>query len=165
MEFKSALMTALNVTRAKAQATGNHKAVERVHRAFGICQTAGGLNDYMQSHEHHISIRDGKLVCSCEDFTYRYSEKRGYRGPCKHIIALRMYLEAFLKSNGITEFEFEVDRGVATLHWPAFSYAANGMITMGTSIAIERLLAFKTDMLKAWMVNEQSLVDALISNA
>lgn len=152
--FLSALMATLNSTRASVR--DDEKQLERLNRAFGICQRTEGIQGYMRSHEHEIHIVDGSLECTCPDFKYRYSRKRGTYGPCKHILALKLYLTAFLKSNGVKEARFDFATATATLWWDMFSYGANQNICINGKIRLERLLNFQPDMLKAWMAEESA---------
>lgn|SRR5574340_1168090 len=86
---RSELFTAYNHARHAARMAGNNpKEIERINRALGILQSkayyAGERAEYSPS----------PRVCGCKDWEYHYAAKRAYKGPCKHMWAEALTVQA-----------------------------------------------------------------------
>lgn len=82
---KSEIFTAYNILKAAMKKQGDTKAIERLNKALGILQSKayymGGKNEYQPT----------TFDCGCKDWEFRYARKRGYTGPCKHMLAEIMF--------------------------------------------------------------------------
>jgi hypothetical protein len=78
---KSEIFTVYNKMRAALRTLGNQKALERCNRAMGMLQSKAYWTD--TRHEYTPSPHD----CGCKDWEFYFSKKRGWNGPCKHMMA------------------------------------------------------------------------------
>ena len=78
---KSELFTAYNLARAAARKAGDTKQIERLNKALGILQSKA-----YYSGERAIYYPT-QAACSCKDWQYHTAARRGYTGPCKHMLA------------------------------------------------------------------------------
>lgn len=118
--FKAKLFGYFN--KAKASNRGNQKAVQRINKALGICQH--GLDRYMAENGHMLTLLDGELGCTCEDYTYRNSAKRAYTGPCKHMLAFKLMVKAQLEEAGCLP-EYRLSNERIYFKWKGLDHSRN----------------------------------------
>ena len=78
---KSEIFTAYNKARAAARKAGDTKRIERLNKALGILLS----NAYYEGEKAEYSPT--YFSCGCKDWEYRHAARRGYHGPCKHMLA------------------------------------------------------------------------------
>ena len=82
--YKQKLFIAFNRSMNKAKKQNIYpadKLTERIKKAFSILQSL----DYYK--EEKQTYRPTAHFCGCKDWEFHNSSKRGYNGPCKHMIA------------------------------------------------------------------------------
>jgi len=78
---KSEIFTVYNKMRAALRTLDNPKAIERCNRAMGMLQSKA-----YWTHTRH-DYAPTKDDCGCKDWEFNYAKKRGWNGPCKHMMA------------------------------------------------------------------------------
>ena len=78
---KSEIFTAYNKARSQARKAGDMKLIDRLNKALGILQSKAY---YAGDRVLYIPTVTG---CGCKDWEFRHAAKRGYAGPCKHMLA------------------------------------------------------------------------------
>ena len=86
---KSELFSAYNHARAAARRAGNDpKEIERLNRALGILQSKA----YYQA--ERAEYMPSPHTCGCRDWEFHRAARRQYTGPCKHMIAEALQVNA-----------------------------------------------------------------------
>lgn len=95
---KSESFTIYNQLRAALRRAGNEKAIHRLNKALGILQSKNYYNQ--AERENYFPTVNS---CGCKDWEYRFSNRRKYTGPCKHMLANQMLamIEARRKEHDI----------------------------------------------------------------
>jgi len=78
---KSEIFTAYNLARAAARRAGDPKQVERLNKALGILQSKAYYSGEKAAYFPTLA------GCGCADWKYHTAARRGYTGPCKHMLA------------------------------------------------------------------------------
>lgn len=92
---KSEIFTAYNKARAAARHDGDKKLIDRLNKALGILQSKHYYHDERIAYLPTTSDR------GCKDWQFRHSNKRGYSGACKHMLAEMLFVEIMEERTGL----------------------------------------------------------------
>jgi hypothetical protein len=88
---RSEIFTAYNIARAAARKAGNTKLIERLNKALGILLSKSYYDGEKALYIPTLSD------CGCKDWQFRHAARRGYTGPCKHMLAEALIYDIFAR--------------------------------------------------------------------
>lgn len=81
---KSEIFSIYNKLKSLARKDGDLKKIDRLNKALGILMS----NSYYSGDKKNYSPTS--FTCGCKDWEFHHAARRGYTGPCKHMLTETM---------------------------------------------------------------------------